>query len=304
MTEIKRFPLAAALACVALPALIAATEAMSFHARYRSNGWILSAGETREYSLFVPRSYDPRTPAPLVISMPGAGLWGSAQEEISRWDEIAEREHVIVVYPTGKRGGARVFDVEEGPGLSTDVRFIADLIDRLQNEYNIDRRRIYANGLSNGAGMSFVLSCTIHDRIAAVGMVSGAQLLRSSWCPDTRPVPMIAFHGTDDPVALYAGGKTWISPVAFPNLPKWVADWARRNRCAPNPLDTPVAPNVTRRTYASCENDASVVFYTIRGGGHDWPGGGALPRWLCGPVSRGVDATNLMWEFFKARSLR
>jgi polyhydroxybutyrate depolymerase len=278
---------------------------MSFHARYRSNGWIRSSGEQREYSLFVPRSYDPRTPVPLVISLPGAGLWGAAQEDISRWDEIAERERFIVAYPTGGKGGPRAFHVEETAGLARDVRFITDLIATLRAAYNIDERRVYANGLSIGAGMSFVLSCTMRDRIAAVGMVSGAQLLRFDWCPDPRPVPMIAFHGTADPVAPYAGGRTWVAPVPFPNMTTWVANWARRNRCAPDPIDARVSANVTRRTYRSCEDNASVEFYTIADGGHDWPGGGgALPRWLCGPVSRGVDATTVMWEFLKAHPLR
>src|ERR1051326_3247953 len=155
MTRRSRLPLAAALALVALPALLVPIQAISFHVRYRSNGWITSSGEAREYSLYVPRSYDGRTPVPLVISMPGAALWGSAQEEISRWDELAERERLVVVYPTGSKGGARVFHVDEGPGLPKDVRFITDLIDKLRGEYNIDTRRIYANGLSNGAGMAF-----------------------------------------------------------------------------------------------------------------------------------------------------
>lgn len=42
----------------------------------------------------------------------------------------------------------------------------------LETSYDIDRRRIYANGMSNGGGMTFVLSCTLSDRIAAVGPVS------------------------------------------------------------------------------------------------------------------------------------
>lgn len=304
MTDRRLLPLVVALACVAVPVLIAAQEAISFHARYRSNGWIRSSGENREYSLFVPHGYDGRTPVPLVVSLPAAGLWGSAQEEISRWDEIAEREGFIVAYPTGGNGGPRVFQAEETAGLAKDVRYITDLIDRLRADYNIDERRVYANGLSNGAGMSFVLSCTMRDRIAAVGMVSGAQLLRFSWCPDARPVPMVAFHGSADPVVPYAGGKTWVSPAPFPNMPSWVANWARRNHCASDPLEARVAANVVRRTYTSCEGSASVEFYTIAGGGHDWPGGGALPRWLCGPVSQGVDATTLMWAFFKAHPLR
>src|SRR2546427_6141259 len=69
---------------------------------------------------------------------------------------------------------------------------------------------VYANGLSKGGGMSFALSCTLSDRIAAVGMVGAALLLPFSWCTDLRPVPMIAFHGTADAAAPYTGGFSWV----------------------------------------------------------------------------------------------
>lgn len=292
--------LGATLALIALPVLLVPIEAISYHLRNRSNGAIVSSGETREYSLFVPRRYDRSRAVPLVISMPGAGLWGAAQEDISQWDVLAEREGFIVVYPMGaRRGGPPIFHVEAGPRLTTDVTFIAELIDKLSAVYNIDPARIYANGLSNGGGMSFVLSCTLTDRIAAVGMVSAAQTLPWNWCTDPRPVPMIAFHGTADPVVPYAGGRTWVAPRAFPNVPAWTANWAQRNRCASNPVDAAVAANVTRRAYTACADGADVMLYTIRGGGHDWPGGRPVPEWLCGPPSRGIDATREMWAFFR-----
>jgi polyhydroxybutyrate depolymerase len=186
-----------------------------------------------------------------------------------------------------------------------DVRFISDLIDTLEASYNIDPARIYANGLSNGGGMAFVLSCTLSDRIAAVGMVAAAQSLPWSWCTDPRAVPMIAFHGTADPMVPYHGGG---SPVPrtrrFPDVPAWTADWARRNRCGPNPVESVVAADVTRREYTSCADDAAVVLYTIRGGGHTWPGGKPLPEWAVGPTSRSIDATSQMWAFFRAHPLR
>jgi polyhydroxybutyrate depolymerase len=297
--------LGATLALIALPVILVPIEAVSFYARNRSNSSIVSSRETREYSLYVPRSYDRSRPTPLVISMPGAGLWGAAQEETSQWDALADREGFIVVYPTGaRRGGPRIFHVEPGPLLATDVTFISDLIDQLRTAYNIDPARIYANGLSNGGGMAFVLSCTLSDRIAAVGMVAAAQTLPWSWCTDHRAVPMVAFHGTADPVVPYEGGKTWVAPRAFPNVPAWTANWARRNQCAPNPMDSAVATNVTRRIYTGCADAADVVLYTIRGGGHDWPGGRPLPEWLCGPASRGIDATSQMWTFFREHRLR
>ena len=135
-------------------------------------------------------------------------------------------------------------------------------------------------------------------------MVAAAHLLPWSWCTDPRPVPMIAFHGTADPVdSLHRRQDVGRRREPFPHIPTWTANWARRNRCAPEPVDSAVAANVTRRTYTGCADDASVVLYTIRGGGHDWPGGGPLPEWLCGPVSHGIDATSQMWAFFREHPL-
>jgi len=298
--------LGAALAIVALPVILVPIEAVSYYARNRSNGFIVSSGQTRNYVLHVPASYDRSRPTPLVISLHGAGHWGAAQREITRWDAVADREGFIVVYPSGGTGnGPRIWRaVIEGPGLTRDVRFISDLIDKLSADYNVDPARIYANGLSNGGGMSFVLSCTLSHRIAAVGMVGAAHLQPWSSCTDTRPVPMIAFHGTADPLTPYTGGKTWIAARAFPHIPMWTANWARRNRCAPEPIDSAVAANVTRRRYDGCADNASVELYTIHGGGHDWPGGGPLPQWLAGPVSHGIDASSQMWAFFRAHPLR
>ena len=152
--------------------------------------------------------------------------------------------------------------------------------------------------------MSFVLSCTLSDRIAAVGLVGAAQTLPWTWCTDHRAVPMIAFHGTADPEVPYNGGKSWVAPERFPSTPGWAANWARRNRCAPDPVASAVATDVTRRAYTHCADDADVVLYTIIGGGHTWPGGGALPASWVGPTSRSIDATSEMWAFFRGHTLR
>ncbi|HJP60573.1 MAG TPA: hypothetical protein VJ865_11250, partial [Gemmatimonadaceae bacterium] len=119
-------------------------------------------------------------------------------------------------------------------------------------------------------------------------------------CRDRRPMPMIAFHGTADTHVPYNGGSSWISPRPWPNVPKWTANRARRNRCGSDPVDSLVAPDVVRRTYTHCADGAPVVLYTIRGGGHTWPGGMELPEWFVGRTTRSVDATRLMWEFFTA----
>jgi len=82
-----------------------------------------------------------------------------------------------------------------------------------------------------------------------------------------------------------------VADNTFPDIPTWVAGWARRNRCAPTPVDAEVAPDVIRREYAACVDHADVVLYTVEGGGHTWPGGEPLPAWLSGSTSRSIDAT-------------
>src|SRR5205085_9908720 len=101
----------------------------------------------------------------------------------------------------------------------------------------------------------------------------------------------------------YNGGKVWFAPDRFPSIPEWTANWARRNRCRVNPIESAVAADVTRREYTGCAADAAVVLYTIQSGGHTWPGDRSLPEWLPRATSPSIDATNLMWAFFREHPL-
>ena len=301
----KRAVLIAMLFLLAVPLVLVAMDAVSYQIRNRSNGSIISSGQKREYLLYVPATYDRAKPTPLVISLHGGAMWPAAQMESSQWNKLADERSFIVVYPSGEAGdGPRAWNVNPGPGLATDVRYISDLIDTLRAVYTIDPARIYANGLSNGGGMSFVLSCTLSDRIAAVGTVVAAQTLPFEWCKDSTPVPMIAFYGTADPVVPYRGGESWVTPRPFPSATTWTADWARRNRCGAKPVDSVIAADVVRREYTGCAEDATVVLYTIRGGGHTWPGGKGMPDWLLGRTTRSIDATRELWNFFVQHPLR
>lgn len=287
---------------IGLPVLIVLIAIISYKAVDRTNGVLSVADERRDYLLYVPESYDGTRPVPLVISMHGAALWPASQMRTSRWNEVAEREGFVVVYPAGT-GLPRVWD-GRSRAVAADVEFISELIDTLQAAYNIDTTQIYANGLSNGGRMAFVLSCRLSHRIAAVGMVAAANELPWSWCEDDGPVPSIAFHGTADPVVPYEGGKSWASPRPFPNILDWTAAWARRNRCSGTPSESRVREDITRREYTDCANDAAVVLYTVHGGGHSWPGGRPMPKWLVGSTSNSVNATAEMWAFFQNYRVR
>jgi len=305
-TTNRKGVLVGVLVLISLPVALAAIEAAVYYKVNANNGSIISSGEKREYLLYVPNSYDAGKAAPLVISMHGAGLWPAGQMDNSQWNRVADREGFIVVYPSGTEGsGPRIWRGGTGPRFMSDVRFISELVDTLAAAYNIDATRIYANGLSNGGGMSFALSCTLADRIAAVGMVGAAYLRPFDWCPDPRPVPMISFHGTADSWTPYHGGGSPALPRggSFPSIPIWTANWARRNKCETNPVDSVVATDVTRREYPNCADKAAVVLYTIRDGGHTWPGGGHMPEWALGPTSHSIDASSEMWAFFRQYQL-
>ena len=292
------------LALLGLAVLLALIAAIAYWLSNHTNGTIVSSGRKRSYLLYVPKTYDPATPAPLVISIHGYGEWPAHQMQISRWNSLADQYGFIVVYPSGtgfpKRWRTRgAADSETDPLL--DVTFISDLIDKLEGGYNLDPARIYANGLSNGGGMSFVLSCKLSERIAAIGTVSGAYLFAWDEYRPVRPVPVIVFHGTADAVVPYQGGPSRAFNLPFPFIPEWVAALAHHNGCSGTPQEIPARGAVSGIRYNNCTAD--IVFYTIAGGGHAWPGGEPMPKFIVGHTTQDIDATRVMWDFFQQHPL-
>lgn len=268
----------------------------------RSDGQIMTSEGPRKYLLHVPEGYNTEIPTPLVISIHGYAEWPAHQMQISHWNELAEEENFIVVYPRGTDFPLRWRTNGLGDSL-IDVQFIDDLITELEKDYNIDPKRIYANGLSNGGGMSFLLACKLSDRIAAFGGVSGAYVIKWGDCNPQRPVPAIIFHGTADPIVPFEGGPSQAFDVPFVNMPEWVRQLAERNGCDLSASEMPAQGEVDALQYRNCDRNADVDFYIINGGGHSWPGGDPLPRWIVGETSGDINATRLMWTFFKAHPL-
>jgi len=291
---------------IGLPLAIIVTAFASFSVMDKTNGSMVSSGVTRRYLLHVPKTYDRLKPTPLVISFHPAATWAAVEMNTSRWNELAEQHGFIVVYPNGS--GAFFGGFTAGPHiwpagrqtLPRDVRFISELIDKLEAEYNIDANAIYADGISNGGGMAFALSCNLSDRIAAVGTVAAAQ--PGDWhCRDSRPVPTLAFHGTADKFAPYLGGQSSVSPTPLANIPAWTAHVAEHNQCKGSPVETRVSPHVRRLAYTNCAAD--VVLYTIEGGGHTWPSGGKpYPEWIIGKTTDEINAGTVLWEFYMQHS--
>jgi len=272
----------------------------------QSNGKIISTGQTRRYIVYVPDAYDPHTPTPLVISFHGFADWPAHHMRVSGWNVIADENGFIVVYPMGTHFPLRwlAHDLTDPDGNpNPDILIFTDLIGQLKADFNIDQKRIYVNGLSNGAGFSYLLACQLSDQITAAGGVAGAYLFPWGECRPSRPVPWILFHGTEDNIVPYEGGSSERHDYPFPAIPGFASQWAESNQCHPNAQALPPAGEISGVRYTECSNDAEVIFYTVHGGGHSWPGGGGLPRWIVGHTSQDLNASRAMWEFYSKYSL-
>jgi polyhydroxybutyrate depolymerase len=173
---------------------------------------------------------------------------------------------------------------------------VRDLIVSLESQYNIDPKRVFATGISNGGGMTDRLGCYLADVIAAIAPDSGAY---NYWqdCHPSRPVPVLAFHGLDDQIVPYEGGT---SRLMLPPIPDWAAAWAARDSCGPAPLDTTPAEGVSVRSWSGCRGNAVVILYTLANHGHSWPGSTVMPAAI---TSQAVNATDVMWEFFRSHPM-
>ena len=190
----RRVVVGAVLAIIGLPVVLVLVATVWIHLQDRTNGTIVISGQTRAYLLYVPPSYDRTRPTPLVISMHGASVWPAQQMNLSRWNRLADEQGFIVVYPSGS-GMPKVWNVGRGAGLMRDVRFISALIDTLEAAYNIDPTRIYANGISNGGGMAFVLDV---DGNRQAGTTDGDGRIEVSIPGNARHGTLILNPGTAD----------------------------------------------------------------------------------------------------------
>jgi polyhydroxybutyrate depolymerase len=218
----------------------------------------------------------------------------------------------LVVYPQGQKLPQRWNSgATWGDSDVDDVQFFRDMLDDLSSIAAVDRTRVYVNGFSNGGGMTVAFGCEAADLMAAMGTVAAA-VVSTEDCSPSRPVPVMAFHGTHDPVVPYEGGdmRGWLlrwgagvtdAPVYFVGAEDWVAIWAEGNGCEATPEVIPPQGDASGVRYLGCDEDAEVAFYTIDGGGHTWPGGWPIP--FVGMTSKDIDATDELWQFFQGYRL-
>jgi polyhydroxybutyrate depolymerase len=266
-------------------------------------------GTERQYIVHVPSSYSPTAATAVVLNFHGGGSNANRQMVLSRMNETSDAYGFLVVYPEGTKaviGPWRTWNAGSCCGRAMrdnvdDVQFSAAIIDDLDRKYSIDKRRVFATGMSNGAMMAYRLACELSNRIAAIAPVGAT--IGVDHCRPSRPVSVLHFHGTADKFAPYRGGygKIWASDK-FKSVADTIAIFVVLNGCGNQPVVSYQKGDVTCLSYPSCKDKSSVVLCPIENGGHTWPGGPPLLK-RGGKTSYDVSASEAMWKFFEAHPL-
>ena len=270
---------------VAALALLLPTNRAASAAEPRQ-GSIGHGGLNRTYIYYVPEVL-PGTPRPLVFVLHGGGGTARQAMEImteSRWNELADRDKFIVVYPQGvnNRWNDCRGDVPGGGSTADDVGFLSALIDDFAANYNIDVQRIYATGHSNGGMMSFRLAIELSDRIAAVYSNTGAMPAVNECAAPVNSVAIMYLAGTADPLIPFEGGPVVTRNGRGHGTVISAADTVGYWRSFLGTDNTPTVETVpdivpgddsaiTIFRYGNGAQDTEVVYYRVDGGGHGWP---------------------------------
>ena len=223
----------------------------------------------------------------------------------------SNRDGFIVAYPQGLIPDGTGYDWNI-PGVpliggravpknsANDVKFLTSLVGILEQRYCINPREVYATGFSGGAREASQLACDESTVFAAVAPVSG--LRRPNPCPATRAVPVIAFHGSADPVDPFAGHGQAYWTYSVPTAAKY---WAEQDHCSALASTTAPAHGATLTTSSKCAQGATVELYELPGRRTRVAGGpdhAREPHLAARPQSDAVSANALMWSFFPAHS--
>ena len=240
---------------------------------------LMHDGETREFAVYVPSSYDGSENVPLLFNFHGGSGDIASQIAVSDMRAMADTANFIVVYPQAlpdpNDDGATLWTHKE-PTTVDDIYFVEAMIDDLATEYAIDQNRVYACGYSNGGEFSFELACRLSHRIAAVGVVARSMYIETyNECSPSHPMGIVTIHGSEDEYE----GITFLGTTYYIALDDVNAYWSNYNNTDATPIVTEL-PNLNSNDGSTVEHYAwqngdgcvSIEHFKVIGGGHDWPG--------------------------------
>jgi polyhydroxybutyrate depolymerase len=240
-------------------------------------------GGDRPVTMHVSSKYDPAKPAPLVVLLHGYGASGYVQETIYfKLAEQADLRGYIYAVPDGTvdSSGEKFWNATDAccdfDGTKVDdSAYLSGIVEEIKASYNIDPKRVYFVGHSNGAFMSYRMACDHADQIAAIVPLAGATFADDTKCKPSQPVAVAHIHGTADANVPYEGSA--LPGGAYPGAVETVGLWAAHDGCdptskvgEPKDLHTGLAGAETQVQIfdSGCAPGGHVELWTIVGGTH------------------------------------
>lgn len=266
----------------------------------------------RFYKIHVPLNYNSKTPTPLLFAIHGGGGDMNIQsaEEYYHLISKSDKEGFIVIFPNGispfKSGKLATWNAGQCCGGARDkkiddVGFIKKIINTVSGQLNIDQKKIFASGMSNGAMMAYRLACELADTFKAIAAVAGTD--NTINCKPTASVSILHIHAKDDDHVLFNGGagvnafKDRSQVNEFVSVPDTINKWVKLNSCDVKPKRVLEKTGVSCDEYSKCKNNSKVKLCVTDSGGHSWPGG-KKPRNVGGEPTKVISANDTMWDFF------
>ena len=273
--------------------------------------YIETGGLKRRYVIHLPTKHS-NTPTPMILMLDGRGGTPWTAVKITGWSQKADQESFIAVYPEAIRlnpdGPQHFLDNPQMWNVGStiydqhtieidDVAFLRAVIADVKRRFVVDSSRIYMTGFSNGAAMTFRFAIESPGLLTAIAPVSGYFYQENVVIK--KSIPTIYFTGTDDPLNPFHGGLVqlpWGKTVERPPIRQCLEKWLTLSNASIQPKEILESNGVLKEVY-----DKDIIFYAVQGLGHVWPGGHRiLPEKIVGKTSDKINATNIIWDFFRS----
>ena len=288
--------------------LLPGTHSVSFEYNGHHRHFYVHIPETSVYEKY-----------PVVIMLHGGVSNSNYSMKRFGWVELSDKEGFIAIFPdalppVGSSSPDNVllpqswwkalnFDPREivFDDPVDDEGFTAEIIKILKEDLPIDENRIFIAGYSNGGKMAMYLGLKLSNFVAAIATVSGFYDFKGSEVIQT-PISIMIIAGMDDPFNPYYGGYV---------IPPWSIDISKREPVETilmkwvNLLGLPEEPikqqeNENEKFVLYSNGKTDIYFYAFKKLGHFWPQADLdYPLWFFHGRYDEVNATELIWEFFK-----
>ncbi len=187
-----------------------------------------------------------------------------------------------------------------GQVVPNDLDYLKRLVTAVITEpdLNIDTKRVYAFGYSNGGFMAHTLACHATDLFRGIASYAGSSFKDANECKPTSPIKVLQIHGNLDQIIFYNEAERSKVPGVpeFPFPEEVVGRWLKHNECSdeyvvkrdsllkagfhqnpnfvggPNVVsistDQAKAEQTEQRLYKGCRPGGEVEFWTIDNGTH------------------------------------